>query len=113
MVLEGFYCETAKSAFEAFGIIFGQQKQFDLILVDLIMPGLDGATFIKTVRFIESYTPRHPRRRIVVSTGFTPDHVGAERFLREVDCDGFLPKPIANQVLIDVANGGPVPTQKP
>lgn len=110
MVLDGFDCESAKNAFEALGILFGQGKEFDLIIVDLIMPGLDGASFVKIVRMVEDYTPRHHRRRIIISTGFSVEHVGAERILHEVDCDGFLSKPIDNRILIAVANGAPTPS---
>jgi CheY-like chemotaxis protein len=66
--------------------------RFDLVLMDLQMPGMDGLTATRTLRAIEAAEGR-PRTPIVALTAeaFETD---AQRSL-EAGCDGHLTKPIS------------------
>ncbi len=89
--------ETYNDPFQALGAILGKGEECDLIILDLIMPGLDGATFTRILRAVEEQTGG--RRKVVLSTGWHPDKVGHERILGNVDCDDFLPKPVTLNAL--------------
>jgi CheY-like chemotaxis protein len=94
LLLEDQYeCETCANAFDALGILFGQQKDMAMLIIDLVMPGMDGGTLIQAIRRIEDYTPRHPRRLIILITGFSPDHVGVGNMIKKSGCDAFMAKP--------------------
>ena len=61
-----------------------EKKGFDLILMDLVMPGMNGVTAIKTIRKISPSSP------IIVVTAFGEEaviqealHAGANQMLRK------------------------------
>lgn len=59
---EGFAATAAKSADEALDLL--QQESFDLVLLDLIMPGTDGITAVPLIR------KQAPRSRIIIMTAY-------------------------------------------
>lgn len=71
----------------------------DVIFLDLLMPGLDGATFLER---LDGRTP--PRPRVVLVTGMRPDHLG---WLVRVDA--VLTKPYSPGELLAEAAGGGLP----
>lgn len=68
----------------------------DVIFLDLLMPGLDGATFLER---LDGRAP--PRPRVVLVTGMRPDRLG---WLLRVDA--VLTKPYAPGELLSEAAGG-------
>ncbi len=57
----GYRCRIALSGDE--GLIYVQEDRFDLILTDLVMPGFDGITFVRSVKAIAPMIP------IIMMTG--------------------------------------------
>ncbi len=59
--LEGFDCATCSSAEEALGLL--EQREFDLVISDLNMPGMSGLELLKKVR------ETHPHLAFMMATG--------------------------------------------
>ena len=87
---EGFRVSTAPNGIEA--LKKTETNYFDLILVDLLMPGMDGAETIRQIRINNPYTP------ILISTGHADDSLirkgltaGATRvLLKPVNPEGLV-----------------------
>src|SRR5438105_3496402 len=69
--------------------------RFDLLLVDLNMPVLDGMKLIKRVREAEAARPDEPRTRIAVIT--TESTQATEDQARALGADFFLRKPVSRR----------------
>lgn len=59
---QGYQCFTALSGDQGLNLI--HDNRFDLILTDLVMPGFDGVTFVRTVKTIDPNIP------IIMMTGY-------------------------------------------
>ena len=87
--------EGASSGFEA--LSKARQKPFDLVFMDLQMPGMDG---VETTERLRGMDGNNHRTRIIALTA----HALAEeqdRLVRQ-GFDGYLAKPISNSQLIDI-----------
>ena len=85
--------EGASSGFEA--LSKARQRPFDLVLMDLQMPGMDGAETTARLREVDG---NHHRTPVIALTA----HALAdeqERLTRQ-GFDGYLPKPISNKELV-------------
>lgn len=82
---------TANGGEEALTIFRKQFGQIDCVLLDMMMPGLDGLQTKDAMRSIDA------NARIIASSGLRrPDSEGG----RLLDIDGFLPKPYSDQQLL-------------
>ena len=70
------------------GIRLAQRLQPDMILLDILMPGLDGYEVAKTIR----NDPQLRDTRIVAVTNLTTDDT--EEQMRAAGFDGYLAKPV-------------------
>ncbi len=89
--------ETAESGEEALGKF--TQTAYDLVLMDIEMPGLDGYETTAAMRKLEADTGRKPAPILAVTA-----HAFEEHKQRSVDagCTEFLPKPIRQNILLAV-----------
>ena len=71
--------------------IAGARPPYDLILMDMRMPGMDGAEVTRRIRDREAAGPREERCRIVALTASIVG--GRERYRETAGFDGFLTKP--------------------
>jgi CheY-like chemotaxis protein len=71
------------------------QERFDLVLMDVMMPGMDGLTALARLRESEATTGRHTPVLMVTAHAMTGDR---ERFLA-AGADGYVSKPISAQAL--------------
>ncbi|NMT64168.1 ATP-binding protein [Marinobacter orientalis] len=87
--------EGASSGFEA--LSKARQKSFDLVFMDLQMPGMDG---VETTERLRALDGNSRRTRIIALTA----HALAEEHDRLVGqgFDGYLAKPISNSQLVDI-----------
>ena len=76
--------ETGQGALEALAA-----KQYDVVLMDVQMPGMDGLTAVKKIRELELGTDRHQRVIAMTAHAMTSDR---QRFL-DAGMDGCLTKP--------------------
>jgi CheY-like chemotaxis protein len=91
----GFSCTLAPDALE--GIEQAEAGQFDVALVDINMPGLDGFEVIKALARIE------PRMRVVAMSGRQFDgDLDYAVVATGLGADAFLPKPFRPQQLLEV-----------
>ena len=88
---QGCFVDTATDGLKGLQILM--QKDFDVLLVDLRMPKMDGAQFIREVRKI------WPWVGIVVTSGYVDDDQPRLQLLRDVGVSCFLPKPIVRSDL--------------
>lgn len=100
--LEDFDVQTFQDPFKALGVILGRGTDCDLLIIDLVLPGMDGATFTRVIRAVEAELQKPHRRKIILSTGYHPDLVGVEALTKNVDCDDFLPKPFDLKALTEL-----------
>ena len=73
------------------------RQDFDLILMDMQMPVMDGLTAIRAIRERETSTGASPTRIISLTANAMPEHAEASR---QAGADGHLTKPIAADKLI-------------
>ena len=81
------------------------RQDFDLILMDMQMPVMDGLTAIRVIRDREARADAAPVRIISLTANAMPEHAEASR---QAGADGHLTKPIAADKLIAavLATGG-------
>ncbi len=92
---EGFEVQTAASGEEALAAV--ERDLFDLILLDLWLPGIDGIEVLKTLKAMGTSTP------VIVISG----HASAEQAVTAIQAGAhdFLEKPLSyDRVLVSVRN---------
>jgi len=106
---------TAANGVEALDIL--SRERYDIVVTDVIMPGMDGLELVKQVR------RQYPAVHIIVLTGF-PRSADISDFLAQ-GVDDFLPKPFrANDLMAVILRleqkiaasrgaGGPSPPARP
>ena len=81
----GYRVFTAGSGQEAIATYMDKHKEIDLVLLDLIMPGMGGKKAFEELRKFD------PAVKVVLSSGYGAD--GEVRKLLEMGCNGFIQKP--------------------
>jgi len=74
-----------------------EQNPFDVVLLDLRMPGMDGMSVLKTIK------EKWPDSEVVVITGY-PTIENAKEAVR-LGAYGYLAKPVGPDAVINAANG--------
>jgi CheY-like chemotaxis protein len=82
---EGFKTVKAANGKEAYATLYEQTP--DLVLLDLMMPEMDGITFLRMIR----HNPQWEHLPVVVLTGLTDDHKLVARAM-ELGIDDLVPK---------------------
>jgi len=77
-----------------------ERSEFDLVLLDLHMPGIDGLAVLRAIRANEK--PEVRRVKIVVLTGDKSDAAVAEA--RHAGADDFVLKPVTRSNLIEATS---------
>ncbi len=73
-----------------------EERPYDIVLLDLRMPGIDGMSVLKTMK------TRWPENEVIVITGY-PSVDTAKEAIRLGACD-YLAKPLAPGEVIEAAN---------
>jgi CheY-like chemotaxis protein len=81
----GYHVLIAKSGKIAIEKVYSQGNTIDLVILDLIMPGMDGG---KTFDSIRSINPRIP---VILSSGYSIS--GKATDIMQRGCNGFIQKP--------------------
>ncbi len=82
---------TAKSGTEAIAIYQRHRSPIDIVLLDMMMPGMDGSEIKDAIRILD------PKARIIASSGLRrPGQEGC----RWSDVEGFLAKPYTDEQLL-------------
>ena len=85
---------VARDGEQALRLLGGMEGAFQAVLMDLTMPGMDGATLLKGIRAAQPGLP------VALLTGLTQD--AAEPLLRGEKPDAYLKKPVRLQSILDV-----------
>lgn len=89
----GYEVMTAQSGFEALDLFVQKPNRFDLVLLDLNMPIMDGEEVLKRIRAI------NPRVPVLLNTGFI-DEIRLERMMTD-GLSGFLRRPYRSKELLE------------
>jgi signal transduction histidine kinase/CheY-like chemotaxis protein len=73
-------------------------RRFDVILMDMQMPVMDGLTAIRAIRARESLIGAAPTPILALTANAMPEHIQASR---EAGAGGHITKPISARVLLD------------
>jgi DNA-binding NtrC family response regulator len=92
-VLEGesFVVETCSSGFSAIEIM--QQREFDLIITDLKMPGMSGIEVLKSVRTLQPHIP------VILITGYASIDTAVEAIKN--GASDYISKPFTPDILLE------------
>ena len=85
--------ENGQEAVEAFC-----EGAFELVLMDMQMPVMDGLTAIREIRKLEAAAGASPTPILVLTANAMPEHISASR---AAGADGHLTKPIIAEVLLE------------
>jgi two-component system, cell cycle sensor histidine kinase and response regulator CckA len=87
LTARGYTVFQAASGPEALELLTGMTDEIDLVISDVVMPGMDGPTLLRELR------RRQPRIRIIFMSGYAED--AFERHLTPDETFNFLPKPFS------------------
>jgi DNA-binding response OmpR family regulator len=94
---EGFTVETAADGKAALEILLSENNQFDAIVLDVMLPKIDGFTVAKRLRQAEIFTPI-----LMLTARSRPEDV-LQGF--EAGTDDYLPKPFELSIFLARLNG--------
>ena len=93
----GYRVHCAGSGQEAMAVFHEKKDEIDLVVLDMVMPGISGGETFDLLRRID------PKISVLLSSGYSID--GKAREILERGCDGFLQKPYQlAQLARDVRN---------
>lgn len=87
----GYYVEKASDGKEAMEKLASMQPPFDLVILDMNMPRMDGRA---TIEFIKQ---QHSGLKVLVCSGYSEAMVGEGKFMELID--GFIQKPYESEDL--------------
>ena len=90
----GCYTEAAEDGLNAIRVM--EQRPFDVVLLDLRMPGLDGMDVLKTIK------ERWPDCEVVVITGYATIETAKEAV--RLGAHNYIAKPVGPDEVIKAAN---------
>jgi CheY-like chemotaxis protein len=88
-------CASGMEALKEMRASAGEGKPYELILVDVQMPQMDGMSLIRSIKG----DPEISDSRIIVLTSV--GDLGHSRYIKKLGCDGYLTKPVSQTVLFD------------
>ncbi len=88
---EAYVVETCSSGFQAIGLL--QQREFDLIITDLKMPGMSGIEVLKSVRTLQPDIP------VILITGYASIDTAVEAIKN--GASDYISKPFAPDILLE------------
>ena len=94
--LQGIACNIATAGNGEEALETMEQNPFDVVLLDMRMPGQDGLSVLRTIK------QKWPESEVVIITGY-PTVDSAKEAVRLGACD-YVAKPVGPQDVIDVAD---------
>ena len=96
---------NGREAIEVFSEAFGSGDPYDLICLDLMLPGIDGHAVLKKIREIERLKGIEGLDgvKVIITTALSDAENVRKAFFYE-QCEGYLVKPISNQKLTELLN---------
>ena len=87
---------------DAYLLSLKENKPYDLICLDIMMPKVDGVKVLKAIRKLETQQGRLPEKRvkIIMTTALAETETVYNAF--EYDCEAYAAKPIDTEKLVEV-----------
>lgn len=98
------YCDATvdgMEALDAFLMAIKEEKPYDLLCLDIMMPRIDGIKLLKTVRKLENQAEFIKKRSKVIMLTALTDKNSSDAAM-EAGCDAYITKPIDMQQLADI-----------
>jgi len=92
-------CDAAANGAEAIEAFNAMKKHYDLITLDIMMPGISGQEVLERIRSIEEQTG-FAEVKIIMTTALGTAGNIMTAFKNQ--CDGYLVKPIASEKLLEM-----------
>ncbi|MBF0184374.1 MAG: response regulator [Magnetococcales bacterium] len=107
-------CDMATNGVEALDWVeaaLAENRPYDLILLDIMMPKMDGQATLKAIRDLEQAHQQTGRQEsvILMVTAYDAPEMVTKAFFKGY-CTDFLSKPITRQVLMDKLQEYGLPT---
>jgi len=98
------FCHLAfdgREAIEAFEAALKEEKPYDLLFLDIMMPEVNGVEVLKTIRKMEEDKGIPPEEgvKVIMTTAMNDADVIMESF--SARCDGYMVKPIRKEKLFE------------
>lgn len=98
------FCHLAfdgKEAIEAFETALKEEKPYDLLCLDIMMPELSGIDVLRTIRKMEQDRGITPDKgaKVIMTTAANDADIIMESF--DARCDGYIVKPIRKETLFE------------
>jgi two-component system chemotaxis response regulator CheY len=89
-------------AIDAFLMALDENKPYDLICLDIMMPKVDGMKALKIIRDLEQQRgiSKNNRVKIVMTTALSDSQLVLDAF--EAGCEAYAAKPIDSEKLVEV-----------
>jgi two-component system chemotaxis response regulator CheY len=89
-------------AIDAYIVAIKDQKPYDLICLDIMMPKVDGIKALKTIRDLEKQNniPKDKRVKVIVTTALAETTCVKNAF--SLGCEAYAPKPIDTRKLTEI-----------
>lgn len=89
-------------AIDAYIVAIKDQKPYDLICLDIMMPKVDGIKALKTIRDLEKQNniPKDKRVKVIVTTALAETACVKNAF--SLGCEAYAPKPIDTRKLTEI-----------
>jgi two-component system chemotaxis response regulator CheY len=89
-------------ALDAYLLAIKDNKPYDLICLDIMMPRVDGVKILKSIRDFETQKGLIPEKRskIIMTTALAETHFVQNAF--EIGCDAYAAKPIDTVKLVEM-----------
>lgn len=81
----------AGSGREALAVYQGAWREIDLVILDMVMPGLNGQETLRGIKAV------NPAAKVILTSGFIPNN--ESQSIQELGAQGFLPKPFEKSQL--------------
>ncbi len=101
-------CDIAvngREAVDAFKLAWDEKAPYDLICLDIMMPGMDGHEVLQKIRIIEEEKGIYGKAgvKIIMTTALSDPRIIMKAFKEQ--CEAYLVKPIEKQKLLDAVKG--------
>ncbi len=96
------FAESGEEALKLVGDALGTDAYFDLICMDIFMPGMDGHATLKKIREMETALGGKRAKVFMVTSSSSPDDMIDA--LLDGACDDYLAKPLMHKSFSDLLN---------
>ena len=94
---------NGREAVRFFTRAYGEKNPFDMVLLDIVMPEMDGQMALKLMRLVEKALPaEQARRAVIIMTTALDSAENVQESLWQGDCSDYLVKPVVRAELISM-----------